>query len=425
MPAVPVPAAEAALGELAARAASLHAASGGDLLECFALIPDPRDPRGIRHSLPGIPAMCTAAVLCGCTSLEDVTAQVASAGQETLAALGCRRNAPGICAPPHPDTIARVFTLLSAQDLAGHAGAYLACRVLPGPVAFPVAAPGWLPAIAVDGKAVRGAAGADGLVPYLLAAATHKDTSVIAERLIGPKTNEVPEFAPLLRELNERVPLAGHVITADAGHTVRSHAELICGELGAHYVMTVKGSTPGLFRALDALDWASVPISHTAAESGHGRKEKRTIQVMDAPEQVQALFPHARQVFLIERYVTRKVRKRRKNSRKYKTVTVRSAVAALCITSLSAREAAPEHLAAYVRGHWSIENKIHWVRDVTYSEDASQVRTAARPRVMITLRNLAIGLIRHAGYTKIAATIRKIKHDPRLLLAILGLQNTP
>src|SRR5450759_1893976 len=370
-------AAEAALGELAARAASLHAASGGNLLACFAAVPDPRDPRGVRHSLASILAMCTAAALCGCTSLEDVTARVSAAPQEVLAAAGCRRSALGLCVPPHPDTIVRVFTLISAQHLADHAGEFLARRAAAGPVTFPVAGPGWLPAIAVDGKAVRGAAGPDGLIPYLLAAATHDATAVIAERLIGPKTNEVPEFAPLLRELNERVPLAGHVITADAGHTVRSPAELICGELGAHYVMTVKGSTPGLFRALDALDWASVPISHTAAESGHGRKEKRTIQVMDAPEQVQALFPHARQVFLIEMYVTRKVRKRRKNSRKYKTVTVRSAVAALCITSLSAREAAPEHLAAYVRGHWSIENKIHWVRDVTYSEDASQVRTAA------------------------------------------------
>src|ERR1019366_3018625 len=98
------PAAEAALGELAARAASLHAASGGDLLECFALIPDPRDPRGIRHSLPGILAVCRGAVLWGCPGLEEVTAEVASPGQETLAARGCRRNAPGICAPPHPDT---------------------------------------------------------------------------------------------------------------------------------------------------------------------------------------------------------------------------------------------------------------------------------------------------------------------------------
>ena len=71
-------------------------------------------------------------------------------------------------------------------------------------------------------------------------------------------------------------------------------------------------------------------------------------------------------------------------------MTVRSAVAALCITSLSAREAAPARLAAYARRHWSIENKIHYVRDVTFREDASRVRTASRPRIMATRRNLAI-----------------------------------
>ena len=421
MPAAPVSAAGAALEELASRAASLHAASGGDLAGCFALVPDPRERRGIRHSLASILAMCTAAVLCGCSSLEDVTAWVSSAGHQTLAALGCRRNAAGVITPPHPDTIVRVFTGLSAGELAGHAGAYLAGRAGLGPAVFPVAAPARLPAIAVDGKAVRGAAGQDGLVPYLLAAATHDRCAVIAEHLIGPKTNEVPGFAPLLRELNGHAPLAGHVITIDAGHTVRGHATFLCGELAAHYVMTVKGNTPKLFDALDALDWAAVPVSCQVTGTGHGRTEKRTIQVMDAPGHIAAMFPHARQVFLIERYVTRKVRKRRKNSRKYKTVTIRSAVAALCITSLSAREAAPVHLAGYVRGHWAIENKIHWVRDVTFREDASRVRTASRPRIMVTLRNLAIGLIRQAGHTKIAATIRKIKHDPRLLLAILGL----
>ena len=61
------------------------------------------------------------------------------------------------------------------------------------------------------------------------------------------------------------------------------------------------------------------------------------------------------------------------------------------------------------------------MRDVTYREDASRIRTGSRPRIMATLRNLAIGLIRQAGYTKIAATIRKIKYDTALLLAILGL----
>jgi len=421
--AMPVPACAAeALAGLAARATALRAASGGDLLECFAAVPDPRDPRGVRHSLAPLLAMCTAAVLCGCTSLQDVTAWVSAAPQEVLAAAGCRRDAAGACTPPHPDTIVRVFTLLGAQGLAGHAGAFLAGRADRGPVTFPVSAAGWLPAVAVDGKAVRGAPGPDGLIPYLLAAALHGTGTVIAETLIGPKTNEVPELAPLLRGLSQYYPLTGHVITADAGHTVRAHASFICEDLMAHYVMTVKSNTPKLFEAIDAVDWAAVPVAHASTDTGHGRKEERTIQVTDAPARIQAVFPHARQVFLIERYVTRKVRKRRKNSRKYKTIQVRSAVAALCITSLSSREASPEHLAGYVRGHWSIANKVHWVRDVTYREDSSRVRTGTRPRIMVTLRNLAIGLIRQAGHTAIAGTIRKIRYKPALILAILGLQ---
>ncbi|MGH3827239.1 MAG: ISAs1 family transposase, partial [Pseudonocardiaceae bacterium] len=417
--------AEAAVAELVAHAGALHAAAGGELLGCFASVPDPREPRGVRHSLAGILAMCTAVVLCGCASLVEVTSWIGSADRGVLAALGCRRNALGTLTPPHPETVTRVFAELGAQALAGHAGVFLARRARLCPVAFSLHAPGWLPAIAVDGKAVRGAVGADGLVPYLLAAATHTNTAVIAERLIGPKTNEVPEFAPPLRELNDHVPLSGHVITVDAGHTVRAHARFLCEELAAHYVMTVKTNTPTLFAALDALDWPAVPIGHHATETGHGRTERRTIRVLDAPERITSLFPHAGQVFLIERHVTRTVRKRAKNSRRYTTVEVTTAVAALCITSLSAHQAAPEHLAGYVRGHWATENKIHWVRDVTYKEDASRVRTAARPRIMVTLRNLAIGLIRQAGHTKIAATIRKIKTDPHLPLTILGLHPAP
>ena len=414
-------AAEQALAELVSRAAALGAASGGNLLECFAAVPDPRDARGIRYSLPCVLALCTAAVLCGNTAIEDVTAWVHAAPQQVLAAAGARQDAAGVRVAPHPDTVARVLTDLGAQALAHHAGAYLARRARPGPVAFPLAGPGWLPAVAVDGKAVRGAAAGDGLIPYLLAAVTHGAGAVLAERLIGPKTNEVPEFAPLLRELNEYYPLAGHVITADAGHTVKAHARLICGELLAHFAFTVKQNTPALWAELDALDWASVPVQHATEENGHGRRERRTIQVMDAPDHVRKRFPHARQAALIERYVTRTVRV--STGKRWVKKQVKSAVAVFIITSLDAREAAPAHLAGYVRGQWTIENKVHYVRDVTYREDASRVRTGSRPRIMATLRNLAIGLIRQAGYTKIAATIRKIKYDTALLLAILGLKN--
>ncbi len=234
-------------------------------------------------------------------------------------------------------------------------------------------------------RAVRGAAGPDGLIPYLLAAVTHGTGIMLAEHLIGPKTSEAPEFAPLLRELNEYYPLAGHVITADAGHTVKAHATLICEQLVAHYVFTVKCNTKKLWEELDALDCKSVPVQHETRENGHGRRERRTIQVMDVPEHVRERFPHARQAGLIERYVTRTVRARR--GKRWVRKQVRSAVAVFIITSLSAREAA-SHLAGYVRGQWTIENKVHYVRDVTYRQDASWVRTGPRPRIMATLRIL-------------------------------------
>jgi len=355
MPAPAVPPAEAAVAVLIGRAAALHRASGGDLPGCFAAVPDPRRRRGIRHPLPVILGLAVAAVLAGCVTLADITARISCAPPELLAALDRRPGAAGRRAP-HPDTAERVFALLGAQGLADHTGAYLMARTgTAGPVTFPVAGPVMLPALAIDGKAVRGAIGPDGLIPYLLAAATHGDAAVvIAERLIGPKTNEVPEFQPLLRGPG----LAGRVLTM-AGHAVRSHATFICEELLAHFIMIAKGNQKGLFERLDALDWASVPVTHKTSGTGHGRRETRTIQVMDAPADLG--FPHAVQAFLIERHTTRKVRRRKKNSRKYTTKEVRTAVAVPGITSLSAREAAPEHLAAYVRGHWAIENKIHRV----------------------------------------------------------------
>jgi len=413
--------AEAAVAVLVGHAAVLHRLSGGSLLECFAAIGDPRSRRGIRHRLPMILGLCTAAMLSGQVALSEITGWITAAGQELLAALGCRRDRDGVCVPPHPDTVERVFVALGAQGLADGVGAYLARTAMTGPVLFPVAAAVLLLAIAVDGKAMRGAIGADGQIPYLLAAATHGESVVIAELLVGAKSNEVPSFQPLLRSI--AVPVAGCVFTMDAGHTVRSHARFIVEELGAHYLMSVKENTKGLFDRLNALPWAGVPISHTSTGRGHGRQEKRTIQVMDAPADLG--FPHAAQVFLIERYTTRTVRRRVKGGRKFKKVRVKSAVAVLGVSSLSSREAAPVHLATYARGHWAIENKIHWVRDVTFGEDASQIRTGSRPRVMATLRNLAIGLIRQAGYTKIAATIRRIRNNPHLLLAILGLPPTP
>ena len=197
-------AAEAAVAVLVGRVAMLHRAGGGGLLECFAGVADPRSTRGIRHALSTILGLCTAAVLSGCVTLVEITDWVTHADQELLGALGARHDPTGRCVPPHPDTIERVFRALGAQGLADQLGAYLGRRAGLGPVGAPLAGPALLPALAIDGKAVRGAIGDDGQIPYLLAAATHTDSAVIAERLIGARTNEVPEFEPLLRGLQRQ-----------------------------------------------------------------------------------------------------------------------------------------------------------------------------------------------------------------------------
>src|SRR5438046_6795283 len=98
-----------------------------------------------------------AAMLTGQATLTEITAWITAAGQDLLAALGCRRNRRGVCVPPHPDTVERVFAALGAQGLADGVGAYLAGTAMIGPVVFGVAAAALLPAIAVDGKAMRGA----------------------------------------------------------------------------------------------------------------------------------------------------------------------------------------------------------------------------------------------------------------------------
>jgi predicted transposase YbfD/YdcC len=119
-------------------------------------------------------------------------------------------------------------------------------------------------------------------------------------------------------------------------------------------------------------------------------------------------FPFCGQVACIERH-----------TENLKTGKIRSETAYL-ITSLSPRKASPEQLLDLNRGHWNIENKSHYVRDVTFDEDRSQIRTKTGPRMMAILRNLAISLLRLADYTNIAAAVRHMAAKPHLALQLIG-----
>jgi predicted transposase YbfD/YdcC len=409
-------AADEARQALLERAAELREASGGSVLGCFASVPDPRSRRGRRHSLPCILALVLSAMLHGKARLADITAWIAHADQDTLAAAGARAGRDGRLQAPSPRTVTRLLGLLGAQALADAVAGYLAAAVPAAPVTFPVAGPALQPSLHCDGKEARGAVRPDGTSLFLLSA--EAGGVVLAEREIPAKTNEIPEIGPMLRELNARFPLAGWVLTADALHTQRDFARLACEEIRAHYALTVKGNQASLHAALHDLCRAGAR-RHVTRDKGHGRHETRRHLVMDAPEEIKALFPHAAQVAKVIR--TRTVTSWKHNGKKRTRVTETSSETVYVITSLTAREAAPEHIAFYIRRHWGIENEVHYVRDVTLREDSLKVRAGSRPRTLVTLRNLTTGLIRQSGRDDIAATIREAEYDNTLLLALLRL----
>jgi Transposase DDE domain len=156
-----------------------------------------------------------------------------------------------------------------------------------------------------------------------------------------------------------------------------------------------------------ALPWQAVPQATRHADRGHGRREIRTLKILTVATGIG--FPHAAQALQIRRR-----RRRLDQPNRFTTETV------YAITDLRVQQARPAELAAWIRGHWSIENTGHWVRDVTYDEDRSQIRTGTGPQVMATLRNAAIGALRLTGVTNIVAANRHHARDSNRPLALLG-----
>ena len=360
---------------------SIPAARSQYLLELLAQVPDPRRKRGRRHPLAGLLAVGIAAVIAGSKSFAAIGQWAAEAGPEVLAGLGAARG------PAEESTFRRAFALVSPDVLDRVLGAWLHTRA--------ARVSGRL-VIAIDGKTVRGARDKNGKAPHLVAALAHGIGAVLGQVAVDAKSNEIPAVRDLLTAFAD---LAGAVITIDAMHTQHDTARAILGRQ-ADYVMTVKGNMPTLYRQLRKLPWAAVPAV-SSVTTDHGRRARRTIKAALAPAWVE--FAGAAQVAQVRRTVTRKGKK---------TVEVVYLITSDC-------DAGPATLAAWVRSHWHIENKLHWVRDVTYQEDKSLVRTGNAPRVMATLRSLAISLLRLDGHDNIAAANRHHARDPQRTLKLL------
>ena len=320
--------------------------------------------------------IAAAAVVAGARSYAAIGQWARNAPQTTLTRVNARvLPVLGIRVAPSGATIRRVITLVCPGGLAELTGAD----------------PAGAESIAVDGKTARGSRAGDTPAAHLLAAMT-SDGQVITQLRVPDKTNEITCFADLLRPFD----LAGTVITADALHTQRGHATFLVEEKNAHYLLTVKKNQPSLHERLRTMPWSRATVIHYDRSAGHGRKDTRVLTVLTVHD---LDFPHVRQIVRVIRH-----------SRNTKTGR-RTRETVYLITSLTSAQASPERLARLIRSQWLIENRLHYVRDVTFGEDASQIRTGHGPENMATIRSLAINLFRRAGFGNIAGAIRDMSYD--------------
>jgi predicted transposase YbfD/YdcC len=242
----------------------------------------------------------------------------------------------------------------------------------------------------------------------LLSVVGHRLGLTLKQQAVDAKTNEIKAVETVL----EQIVLTGRILTMDALLTQRQVAQTIV-DSGGDYVMIVKNNQPQLRADIELVfalpPWGDYQPSTRTVESGHGRIESRNLTTSEALVGYSD-WPGLAQVFEVGRHVIEKKTGKERVELVYG------------VTSLSAKRATPERLLELVRGHWAIENKSHWVRDVTFDEDRSQVRSGNIPQVMAALRNTAIGLLRSAGYPNIAKAGRELAAQPAKALALVGVQ---
>jgi predicted transposase YbfD/YdcC len=316
-------------------------------------------------------------------------------GWQTILALGVRRDPlRRVWRPPGEATVRRVLARVDPDTLDLVIGRWLADQQPPQPQ------PAWRRAVAVDGKTLRGSGHHGHAQVHLLAAMDHTSCAVLGQTDVDHTTNEIARFRPLLDGLD----LAGRVITADALHTHRDHADWLVTAKHAAYVLIVKANQPTLHCQLATLPWRDIPAQDhprpRPPPRGTPPPAVTTVAGLDFPHPTQAL------------RVTRRVRSL--HGQRWRTVTVEA------VTNLTAAQARPARLADWIRGHWGIE-ALHHIRDTTFAEDASQTRTGTTPRVMASLRNLAIAILRLRGWRNIAAALGRNARDATRVLPLLGI----
>ncbi|MGY5036626.1 ISAs1 family transposase [Streptomyces sp. 900116325] len=353
--------------------------SAGTLAGRLAGLADPRRRLGRRHPLVSVLLVAASAVLAGARSYAAIGQWARSAPQDALARLGARiAGVLQVRVPPSTATIRRIIALTCPGGLADLTGADPAGTTM----------------LAVDGKSARGSRSGEVPAAHLLAAMT-ADGRTVTQPRVPHKTSEITCFAALLDPFD----LTGITVTADALHTQREHAWFLAEDKQAYYLLIVKANQPGLHQQLRCLPWKDVTARRYDRERGHGRKETRVTRVLTVIG-LALDFPHVVQAARITRHRTDLKTGKRTRQTVY------------ALTDLTARQASPQVIGQLARSQWTIENRLHFVRDTAFREDASKIRTGRGPENMATLRNLAINVLRQGGHTNIAVGLRHTSYNP-------------
>jgi predicted transposase YbfD/YdcC len=306
-------------------------------------------------------------VLCGAQGWVDVE-RFANSKIDWFRQYLCLEN--GI---PSHDTFGRVFSRLDTGEFltAMHAWVDSFAGSLRGQ------------GIAIDGKTLRGSfdRAADKTALHTITAFACDTRLCLRQMSVDEKSNEIPAV-PVLLKLME---LSGATVTLDAMHCQVETARAII-EAGADYILTVKKNQETLYTSLldrflvyaEANNEVKGLKRHKTVEKSHGRQERREYLVMEAPsdDATLARWPGIRSIGMIYR------------CRESGDTTHEETM-----FFISSHAPQVKLLSRHIRGHWGIENRQHWVLDVTFSEDASRIRKGTAPEISAAFRRMALNIL--------------------------------
>ena len=384
------------------------------LLDILAEVPDPRNEKGKRYPLVPILVLIVIGLMSNHKGYTSI-ATWARSQPELAKALGFKpRKTP--CAATLHNLLKRLDVVSLEASLTKWAFSKLED--------FQVLKTQQLEGVAIDGKELCGSKDPEtGYRTHLLSAVSHELGITLAQCAVSRKTNEIPISTKLLKALD----VTGKVVTTDALLTQRTFCKDII-EHQAHYALPVKENHKQmyddirqLFEPLSETDPPQVEKqrfenlhtqenaqlhTHTDVETSHGFTTTRTLTASTMLTDY-INWPGIAQVY--------QYRSQRVNT-KTGQITYQTQYG---ITSLSPETASAKDLLKLRREHWTIENKIHWIRDTVLGEDASQARTGNLPHVMAALRNTAMSVLRFDGRTKIAETMRFFASEPKLAVKLI------